>query len=318
MKTYNNNVNLITISSPNIIGRRIDNFLLSYLKGISRNKVYSILRKGEIRVNKKRVKCMYRLNFGDIIRIPPIRNVMFERNNVCISETIIRKLFNSVLYEDDHLIILNKPSGIAVHAGSKLSYGIIEGLRTVRPELDYLSLVHRLDKETSGVLLLAKNYFSLIQLHEQLRLNVIKKEYLALVFGKCKFNFKVVTVPLSRHSSSTCLNNVKVNSIVGKYSKTYFIVQERFIAETLLRVNPITGRTHQIRVHAQYIGNPIAYDKRYGDAIYNQKIKISSGLNRLFLHASKLRFIHPINGKTFCIEAPMDKILSNCLLFLRK
>ncbi len=314
MNENNVGVQFVTISADEA-GQRIDNFLRTRLKGVPKSMIYRIVRKGEVRVNKKRVKPEYKLLDGDELRIPPVRQSAPEQTPVSPLLGKVAALADAVLYEDDHLLILNKPSGTAVHGGSGLSFGVIEGLRALRPEARFLELVHRLDRDTSGVLLIAKKRSALRLLHEQLRMKGMQKDYLALVAGEWSSQTKLVSAPLLKNILANGERVVRVGND-GKPSETRFKVEERFAHATLLRASPLTGRTHQIRVHAQYAGHPIAFDDRYGDRQFDQQLK-GTGLHRLFLHAAALRFEHPGTGETMRIEAPLDNALRQCLLYLR-
>jgi 23S rRNA pseudouridine955/2504/2580 synthase len=314
MKTENPSVQLITISEDEA-GQRIDNFLLKILKGVPKSMIYRIVRKGEVRVNKKRIKPEYKLLADDIVRVPPVR--VAERDEIPVSAKLdkVAALNDCILYEDDYLLILNKPSGTAVHGGSGLSFGVIEGLRALRPDARFLELVHRLDRDTSGVLLVAKKRSALRSLHEQLRMKGMQKDYLALVRGEWQPHCKVVQAPLLKNILQSGERIVRVNA-QGKPSETRFKIEERYAFATLVKASPVTGRTHQIRVHAQHAGHPIAFDDRYGDREFDGQLA-STGLNRLFLHAAALRFEHPGTGETMRIEAPLDLKLRNCLKKLR-
>ena len=252
-------------------GQRIDNFLRTQLKGVPKSMIYRILRKGEVRVNKKRVKPEYKLEAGDDVRIPPIR--VAEREEEAVSPKLqkVAALSDVILYEDDHILVLNKPSGTAVHGGSGLSFGVIEGLRALRPEARFLELVHRLDRDTSGVLLVAKKRSALRSLHEQLRDKGMQKDYLALVRGQWQSHIKVVQAPLLKNILQSGERIVRVNQ-EGKPSETRFKIEERYEFATLVRCSPVTGRTHQIRVHTQYAGHPIASDDRYGDRDFDKQL----------------------------------------------
>jgi len=315
MKDIHQSVQFITISAD-YSGQRIDNFLRTQLKGVPKSLIYRILRKGEVRVNKKRVKPEYKLEAGDELRIPPVRVAAREDAPVSAKLDKVAILVDCILYEDDYIIVLNKPSGTAVHGGSGLSFGVIEGLRALRPEAKFLELVHRLDRETSGILLIAKKRSALRSLHEQLRLKTMQKEYLALVRGDWQSHCKVVQAPLLKNVLQSGERIVRVDP-EGKPSETRFKVEERFDYATLIKASPVTGRTHQIRVHALHAGHPIAFDDRYGDKAFDQKL-VASGLNRLFLHAVALRFEHPNSGDTMRIEAPLDSVLKNGLNYLRR
>ncbi|WP_038172890.1 MULTISPECIES: 23S rRNA pseudouridine(955/2504/2580) synthase RluC [Vibrio] len=295
-------------------GQRIDNFLRNQLKSIPKSMVYRIVRKGEVRVNKKRVKAEYKLKAGDLVRIPPV-TIEEQADEVAPSTKLnkVAELEHMIIHEDDHMLILNKPSGTAVHGGSGLKFGAIEALRALRPEARFLELVHRIDRDTSGILLVAKKRSALRHLQAQFREKTVKKFYFALVMGEWKSSCKVVNAPLLKH---------EVNSIVrvhpnGKASETRFKILEKFAQATLVQASPITGRTHQIRVHSQYAGHPIAWDDRYGDRrfdAYTSKV----GLDRLFLHAANIKFQHPSNDEWMEINAPMEPKLEQALAGLRK
>ncbi|MBX4181039.1 23S rRNA pseudouridine(955/2504/2580) synthase RluC [Sodalis sp. CWE] len=314
MKINNFGVQLINVSED-ISGQRISNFLFTYLKDVPESAIYRFLRKGNIRVNKKRVKPEYKLQNNDKLRIPPIQRT--KQSHVFNQLNKFTILNADILYEDKSLLILNKPSGTAVHGGSGLNIGLIEYLRALRPTENFLALVHRLDKETSGVLLIAKKRSVLRTLHEQMRAKKIQKEYLALVRGHWKPNVKVISAPLLKYCFSNSRKYVMQINAAGKPSETLFKIEERFRFATLVRASPITGRTHQIRAHAQYAGHPIAFDDRYGDKTFNRKLK-SYGITRLFLHAISVRFNYPKNGNIFQIKAPMDLSLHQCLSCLRR
>ena len=307
-------VSFVTISEENE-AQRIDNFLITYLKGVPKSMIYRILRKGEVRVNKKRIKPEYKLAIGDQVRIPPIR--VSEKTVPEISTKLnkVADLEKAIIYEDDVILAINKPSGIAVHGGSGLSFGVIEGLRALRPEAKFLELVHRIDRETSGILLIAKKRSALKSLHEQLRLKQMQKNYLALVKGNWPSECKVVQAPLLKNVLKSGERVVKVNA-EGKPSETRFKVEERFGFATLVKASPVTGRTHQIRVHTQYANHPIAFDDRYGDSQFDALLT-DSKLNRLFLHAANVKFIHPKTLQEMQLHAPLDDVLQNCLTKIR-
>ena len=307
-------VSFVTISEENE-AQRIDNFLITYLKGVPKSMIYRILRKGEVRVNKKRIKPEYKLAIGDEVRIPPIR--VSEKTVPEISTKLnkVADLEKAIIYEDDVILAINKPSGIAVHGGSGLSFGVIEGLRALRPEAKFLELVHRIDRETSGILLIAKKRSALKSLHEQLRLKQMQKNYLALVKGNWPSECKVVQAPLLKNVLKSGERVVKVNA-EGKPSETRFKVEERFGFATLVKASPVTGRTHQIRVHTQYANHPIAFDDRYGDSQFDALLA-DSKLNRLFLHAANVKFIHPKTLQEMQLHAPLDDVLQNCLTKIR-
>ncbi len=307
-------VSYITVSEETAT-QRIDNFLITQLKGVPKSLIYRILRKGEVRVNKKRVKPEYKLQINDEIRIPPVR--VAERTKPEISPKLLKvaALEASIIYEDDCILAINKPSGIAVHGGSGVSFGVIEGLRALRPQAKFLELVHRIDRETSGILLIAKKRSTLKSLHEQLRLKQMQKNYLALVKGNWPSECKVVQAPLFKNVLKSGERIVKVNS-EGKASETRFKVEERFDFATLIKASPVTGRTHQIRVHTQYVNHPIAFDDRYGDKVFDALLA-DTHLNRLFLHAASVKFIHPKTEQEMQLQAPIDAALQSCLTQLR-
>ena len=313
-KIVNPNVQFLTISDDEA-GQRIDNYLLSKLKGVPKSLIYRIVRKGEVRINKGRVKPEYKLQAGDILRIPPVRISEKEQPQISNKLNKVNQLENQIIFEDDYLLAINKPSGIAVHGGSGLSFGVIEALRALRPEARFLELVHRLDRDTSGILLIAKKRSVLRHLHEQLRIKTIQKDYLALVRGQWQSHCKVVQAPLLKNELSGGERIVRVSE-QGKPSETRFSIEERYIAATLIKASPITGRTHQIRVHTQYAGHPIALDDKYGDAEFDLQMR-ELGLDRLFLHASCLCFVHPKTGETLRLNAPLDGKMKNILQKLR-
>ncbi|HCE3707866.1 23S rRNA pseudouridine(955/2504/2580) synthase RluC [Vibrio parahaemolyticus] len=295
-------------------GQRIDNFLRNQLKDIPKSMIYRIVRKGEVRVNKKRIKAEYKLKAGDLVRIPPV-TVEKKEEDVAPSTKLnkVAELEHMIIYEDDHMLILNKPSGTAVHGGSGLKFGAIEALRALRPQARFLELVHRIDRDTSGILLVAKKRSALRHLQAQFREKTVKKFYFALVMGQWKSSCKVVNAPLLKNEVNSI---VRVN-LNGKPSETRFKILEKFEQATLIQASPITGRTHQIRVHTQYTGHPIAWDDRYGDRRFDAYTG-QLGLDRLFLHAANIKFQHPSNDEWMEINAPMESKLEKVLVGLRK
>ncbi|MCX7110103.1 MAG: 23S rRNA pseudouridine(955/2504/2580) synthase RluC [Proteobacteria bacterium] len=285
-------------------GQRIDNFLFTRLKGVPKSHVYRILRKGEVRVNGGRCQAQRRLEAGDKLRIPPVR--LAEREERELPETMIQqRLDGRILHEDDDFLVVNKPAGMAVHGGSGLSYGIIEGLRALRPQAKFLELVHRLDRETSGCLLIAKKRSALRHLHEMFREDhQVKKTYIALLSGVWARKSLLVDAPLKKNILQSGERMVKVAKD-GKPARTEFRRLRKFASATLVEASPLTGRTHQIRVHALSIGHPIACDERYGDVAQNLEFR-KMGLKRLFLHASELAFAHPRDNRPFQIKAPLE------------
>ncbi len=283
-------VQLLTVA-PELAGQRIDNFLRSQLKGVPKTLVYRILRKGEVRVNKGRIKPEYKLQAGDVVRIPPLR--LAERNEpIPLSTSLLERLEAAIVYEDKALLVLNKPAGIAVHGGSGLSFGVIEALRQLRPDVPELELVHRLDRDTSGLLMVAKKRSMLRHLHAELRGDGVDKRYLALVCGRWDSGKKQVNAALLKNTLRSGERMVEVSD-EGKEALTLFRVVRRFAdVATLVEARPVTGRTHQIRVHARHAGHPIAGDAKYGHDEFSRIIRELGG-NRLFLHAWSLRIRLP-------------------------
>jgi len=308
-------VRFITIDSEDA-GQRIDNFLLRTLKGVPKSHLYRLLRKGEIRVNKKRTKPVYKLVVDDILRIAPIR-VSEKTDNVSTGLSIVANLEKQILFEDDRLIVINKPSGMAVHGGSGLSFGLIEALRALRPEARMLELVHRLDRDTSGCLVVAKKRSALRHLHEQLRNKKVQKFYHALVKGHWPTKLTRVTEGLRKNDLKSGERVVIVDNVNGKESETRFRVMQRYRGATLVRAFPVTGRTHQIRVHCQCNNHAIAMDAKYGHQIFDAEMK-SKGLKRLFLHAASIEFNHPATEQRIKIEAPLEPSLERLLSKLVK
>ncbi|MFK8048853.1 MAG: 23S rRNA pseudouridine(955/2504/2580) synthase RluC [Halioglobus sp.] len=289
--------------------QRLDNYLLRELKGVPKTRIYRALRKGEVRVNKGRVKAEYRLKVGDIVRVPPIR-VPAPTDAPSIPLYWSRQLEEGILYEDDGLLVLNKPSGLAVHGGSGLNFGMIECLRQMRPDDRYLELVHRLDRDTSGCILVARKPAILRELHRQLREKKMDKRYLGLVRGKWPKSCRLVDAPLEKNIVQSGERMVRVSQ-EGKRSTTYFSVERRLSGATLIEARPITGRTHQIRVHTKHAGFPLLGDLKYSDD-KGEAFARDIDLKRLFLHARSLSFSLPERGKIE-LMAPLDKDLENIL-----
>ncbi|VFP87104.1 23S rRNA pseudouridine(955/2504/2580) synthase RluC [Candidatus Erwinia haradaeae] len=311
--TFSKNIFMIL---PGFEAQRIDNFLHNKLKGVPRSMIYRILRTGVVRINKKRIKPWYKLQIGDEIYVPLIRTMRSKDANISHKTALVTALKNSIIYEDEYILGLNKPSGIAVHGGSGLQYGVIEALRSLRPVTEFLELVHRLDRDTSGVLLLAKKRSSLRMLHEQLRENSMEKNYLALVQGRWPIHVQIVDVPLLKTIQFNHHSMVRVHQD-GKPSQTLFQIKENYAhIATLVQASLITGRMHQIRAHALHIGHPIILDNRYGNSDLSKHFK-GIGLQRIFLHAATLSFIHPHTKQITLLSAPLDKQLNNCLKSLR-
>ena len=306
-------VQFVEISADHA-GQRIDNYLMCQLKGVPRSLVYRIVRKGEVRVNKGRIKPEYRLKEGDIVRVPPVRQAE-KKDAGKAPDSILKQIESRILYEDKRILILNKPSGIAVHGGSGLSFGLIEVLRELRPNDKNLELVHRLDRDTSGCLIIAKKRSALRRLHEQLREGSMDKRYMTLLKGKWKGRSKWVDAPLLKNVIKSGERLVFVDP-KGKDARTQFLPYSIGEDASLMNVKLDTGRTHQIRVHAQHLGYPIAGDTKYGDDEFNRELK-GKGLKRLFLHAFSLKF-HLPDTETgedipISVEAPLDEDLVNIL-----
>ncbi len=290
-------------------GQRVDNYLLKCLKGVPKSRVYRLLRKGEVRVNGRRIKPEYRLEPGDRVRIPPVRTAEARPSDP--NRSLVERVEASILYEDDRLIVLNKPSGIAVHGGSGVSYGVIEALRASRPTARFLELAHRLDRDTSGCLVVAKRRSALRAFQEQLRGTGIEKRYLALLKGSWRGGVRRVDAPLRKNVLRSGERMVNVDP-EGKPALSLFRPVTIYKAATLVEVTLLTGRTHQIRVHARHLGQPIAGDAKYGDEAFN-RFMAERGLKRLFLHAHQLGFTLDEASTTLRIEAPLDPALSAVL-----
>jgi len=302
----------------NHVGQRLDNFLITHLKGVPKSRIYRIIRKGEVRINKGRVKQTTRLVEGDMIRIPPIRQS--EPDQHSLDGSRYEFLNQAVLFEDESLLILNKPSGMAVHAGSGIKVGVIEALRALREDVKYLELAHRLDRETSGCLILAKKASVLRALHEDFKNNSMKnsrldKRYLTLLKGQWRGGERRVTKALNTNSKRHGERFVVVDKN-GSYASS--IMQPIDVKDTasLLEVKLLTGRTHQVRVHALSENHPVAGDQKYGDQEFNKEMK-GKGLKRLFLHASSIQLNHPLSEQKLRIEAPLPEELISVLDMLK-
>ena len=291
-------------------GQRLDNFLINLLKGVPKSHIYRIIRKGEVRINKGRCDAKRKLLIGDIVRIPPIR-VAEEKQLISAPAYLTTSLTRDILFEDDAILVINKPSGFAVHGGSGISSGVIEALRELRPDSRFLELVHRLDRDTSGCLIIAKKRSALRTLHEYFRGDGVKKNYLALLHGRWEKQKLIVDQPLLKNISQGGERMVKISSS-GKPSKTLFRRIALYHDTTLVEASPYTGRTHQIRVHAAWLGHAIIGDERYGENEINKKFR-QRGYKRLFLHAHKLQFAHPVSGEVLKLVAPLPDDLQALL-----
>ncbi len=287
-------------------GQRLDNYLLKHLKGVPKSHIYRVIRKGEVRVNKGRKKAEYKLQLDDVVRIPPIR--VSESSQVTASDSLKQLLNDSILYEDKGLLIINKPSGLAVHSGSGVTIGVIEALRNMYK--DPVELVHRLDRATSGILLIAKKRSVLKNLHEQLSQHQMEKRYTALVKGTWSKKRHTIDAPLYQNSRCTVVD-AKGKEAISHFQPLKNFHQQDFEA-SLVEVLIETGRTHQIRAHAKYAGHPIAGDDKYGDPSFDAEIK-TKGLKRLFLHAHQLTFTNPLTNEIQKVQAPLTKDLQDFL-----
>ena len=325
--------------------QRIDNYLTKVLKGVPKSHIYRILRSGEVRVNKKRVTAEYRLQLEDEVRVPPIRMAESETKNV--PQNVKPRLAEMVIYEDDAMLALNKPAGMAVHGGSGISLGVIEQLRLERPQAKFLELVHRLDRETSGVLMIAKKRSALTALHEAMRHHQMDKRYLMLVQGQWQDAKKKVTLDLQKYVTESgerrvqvvdmpllghepgARKSVKASGVVarqqaarGKFevetqsSETWFYLQSRLGEYSFLQAKLITGRTHQLRVQLSHLGFPILGDDKYGDFALNKRLQ-REGLKRMFLHSSETKIAHPLTGETLHLVAPLPADLAQFLQQLK-
>ena len=297
-------------------GQRLDNFLIRVLKGVPKSHINKIIRGGEVRINGKRCDGKDRLSVGDELRIPPIRMAAEPAAPHVFGE---KKPFpHPILFEDAHLIAVNKPAGTAVHGGSGVSFGVIEQIRMARDASDTLELVHRLDRETSGVLLLAKSRKALVNMHAMMQEEpgTVKpiKRYLALVQGRVANDRQHVKAPLLKYVAANNERRVRVDDADGQASHTILNVKKRFAEMTLLEAELKSGRTHQIRVHCQHLGHPIVGDDKYGDFVLNKALqKQIQGLKRMFLHAAHLSFAHPVTGEPLALEAPLPPELASYL-----
>ncbi|HEX5514199.1 MAG TPA: 23S rRNA pseudouridine(955/2504/2580) synthase RluC [Gammaproteobacteria bacterium] len=294
-------------------GQRVDNFLLRELKGVPKSRIYRLLRKGEVRVNGGRSSPEYKLVAGDEVRVPPVR-VGEESEAMPPSQGLLAQLEAAIFYEDAGLLALNKPPGIAVHGGSGVRHGVIEGLRALRPTAPFLELVHRLDRDTSGLLLIAKRRSRLRQLHEQLRSGEVEKHYIALLAGRLPRGPVPVEAPLDRFQLQGGERMVQV-AADGKHARTVFRATERFPGATLVDARIDTGRTHQIRVHALHLGHPVIGDDKYGDREVNKAFR-ELGVRRLFLHAHSL-VLPQQDAEPLTLTAPLFKDLDDVLARLR-
>jgi 23S rRNA pseudouridine955/2504/2580 synthase len=295
-------------------GQRLDNFLLSRLKGVPRSLVYRLVRRGEVRINKGRKRPDYRLRSGDVVRIPPVRTAVREQK--ALTRLGSDWLDEHIVYEDEYLLALNKPSGMAVHGGSGISLGVIETIRQLRPQAPYLELVHRLDRETSGCLLIAKRRSALTALHAQLRERKTDKRYLALVNGSWRGKARRVEAALTKNQTRSGERIARVSE-AGSEAISRFVPKTVYTESTLVEIELMTGRTHQARVHAAHINHPIAGDEKYGDKGFNRTLR-NLGLKRLFLHAASITIEHPGTNQKIKLQAALPDELQMVLKQLAK
>ena len=325
MKTHaisKDSVSLITVAEHEA-GQRLDNYLIKILKGVPKSHIHRIIRAGEVRLNKKRCKPDSRIQTGDLLRIPPVRTAEKQRSSENRAQAVPAREF-TIIYEDDALLVIDKPAGTAVHGGSGVSFGVIEQIRRARPEARYLELVHRLDKDTSGLLMIAKKRSALVKLHEAIRNDHPKKIYLALGVGKLPNDSFHVKLPLFKYTGAQGEKMVRVSED-GQSAHTIFRVLNRFSDDllhqvglshlTLVQATLKTGRTHQIRVHLQSQQCPIAGDERYGDYQANKRLQ-KLGLKRMFLHAAELHLNHPLTDEKLILKAPLPQDLAQFILML--
>lgn len=292
-------------------GQRIDNFLVRVCKGVPKSHIYRILRSGEVRVNSRRVDQTYRLQEGDELRIPPIRLA----DKPAAAPVPVGKAFD-IVFEDEALLVLDKPAGLAVHGGSGVSFGVIEQLRRQRPEAKFLELVHRLDRETSGLLIVAKKRSALTVLHDMMRDGKVQKRYLTMVAGRWLNLQQHVKLPLHKYLLDNGERRVSVNP-EGKPAHSIVRLMKRWSGYSLVEVELKTGRTHQIRVHLSHLGFPLCGDDKYGDFALNKQLE-KEGLKRMFLHAAKLAFRHPLTDQAIELSAPLPAELEGFVAFVEQ
>ncbi len=295
-------------------GQRIDNFLMRRLKGVPKSHIYRILRKGEVRVNKKRIKPEYKLIADDEMRLPPVR--YSEHRKRCPPDTVLKRVESRIIYEDDRVMVLNKPSGLAVHAGSGVNYGVIDALRSLQPGKP-LFLAHRLDRETSGCLLIARDRPAMLSLHKAIHDGEVDKYYTALLMGNWGRGKQIIDIPLQRNGIRDGRRLIQADEKGKRAVSIFYPLREYAGGEhattaTLMKIRLVTGRTHQIRIHAREIGHPLAGDRRYGNGSFNQEMQ-ANGLQRIFLHAWSVDFPHPDDGRKTQIESPLDEDLQQVL-----
>ena len=286
---------------------RLDNLLMRLLKGVPKTHIYRIIRSGEVRINKKRASANDKVALGEEIRIPPV-----EINTKQESYVAIPRANFPIIFEDDYFLIINKPDGVACHGGSGVSFGVIEQLRNYSPHAKFLELAHRLDRDTSGLLIIAKKRRALVGIQELIKNGKMRKQYLALTIGEWKDNLRNVKAPLLKYLTKEGERRVRVDHENGQYSQTIFSIVKNYVGYTLVNADLKTGRTHQIRVHLQHIGYPIIGDVKYGDFEHNKQL-LKLGFKRMFLHAASLEFVHPITNASISLEAKLPSALQGFL-----
>jgi 23S rRNA pseudouridine955/2504/2580 synthase len=305
-------VNYVSVSAADA-GQRLDNFLMRLAKGVPKSHIYRIVRSGEVRVNKARAGVDQRIAAGDELRIPPLRVAQRVR------PPVPRPLDLPILFEDEHLLVVDKPAGLAAHGGSGIAFGLIEQLRAARPHQPFLELAHRLDRETSGLLLLAQSRRALVRLHAALRGGAVDKRYLALVAGDWRNDRQHVKLALHKFVTASGERRVNVD-VEGQAAHTVFNLRERFGRFSLLEAELRTGRTHQIRVHLAHLGFPILGDDKYGDFDLNRQAArgaLGERFDRMFLHATRMSLEHPVGGAPLEFEAPLPPACDELLRTLR-
>ncbi|MDW3094599.1 MAG: RluA family pseudouridine synthase [Gammaproteobacteria bacterium] len=300
----------------NHAGQRIDNFLLAHFTKVPKSRIYRALRSGEVRVNKGRVKPIYRVKLGDMVRLPPISTEQNINSQASVPKNLIGQLEDQIIFENEHLLVINKPAGIAVHSGTGERWGVIEAFRASREHQPFLELAHRIDKDTSGCLVLAKTRRALLDVQDALHAKESRKEYIFLVKGDWKIKKHTVEHALEKQANNS-IGSKMAGSESGKDAITIFTTKERFKKHSLMSASILTGRTHQIRVHAQLEGHPIAGDKRYGDFEYNRELQ-KLGLQRMFLHADYLKLCLSALSQTLEFRAPLPEELKKLCKRLRK
>jgi 23S rRNA pseudouridine955/2504/2580 synthase len=313
----------VTVSKAKLVevdegraGQRIDNFLLANFTNVPKSRIYRAIRSGEVRVNKGRVKPVYRVKLGDMVRLPPISSDQSSDKPRRVPSDLIERLENQIVYESEHLLVINKPAGIAVHSGTGDYWGVIEVFRASRENQPFLELAHRIDKETSGCLVLAKTRRALLDVQEGLHAKESEKEYVFLTKGDWRVKKHTVTHALEKQANNA-IGSKMIGAESGKEAITIFSTKERYKKHTLISAAIKTGRTHQIRVHAQLEGHPVAGDKRYGDFEYNRALQ-KLGLQRMFLHAVYLKLRLVDLSQTLEFRAPLPDELKNLCKQLRK